>query len=101
MFELSLRKYSTNNTKHRQALLQTGDGNLYEATVNRLWGCGFHLGQLDKIIENKLTTKNLLGKVLVHVRELIKAGTDWSEIDIDLVEGWEDLGNGRKQGSLF
>ena len=27
--------------------------------------------------------------------------TDWSEIDIDLVEGWEDLGNGRKQGSLF
>ena len=27
--------------------------------------------------------------------------TDWSEIDIDLIEGWEDLGQGRKQGNLF
>lgn len=27
--------------------------------------------------------------------------TDWSLIDIDLAEGWEDLGEGRKQGNLF
>jgi len=27
--------------------------------------------------------------------------TDWSEEEIDLVNGWEDLGGGRLQGSLF
>lgn len=29
------------------------------------------------------------------------ATTDWSEMEIDLVEGWEELGEGRVQGSLF
>lgn len=29
------------------------------------------------------------------------AATDWSEADINLLEGWEDLGNGRVQGMLF
>ena len=35
---------------------------------------------------------------------LLKAGchsTDWSKIEIELLEGWEDLGNGRQQGCLF
>jgi hypothetical protein len=29
------------------------------------------------------------------------ATTDWSEMDVNLVEGWEDLGDDRFQGSLF
>ena len=29
------------------------------------------------------------------------AATDWSEEEIDLVDGWEDIGGGRLQGSLF
>ena len=29
------------------------------------------------------------------------AATDWSEEEIDLVDGWEELGEGRLQGSLF
>jgi len=29
------------------------------------------------------------------------ATTDWSEAEIDLLEGWQDLGDGRVQGSLF
>lgn len=35
---------------------------------------------------------------------LLAAGcnaTDWSEEEIDLVDGWEDLGEGRLQGNLF
>lgn len=28
-------------------------------------------------------------------------GTDWSEVSIELLEGYEDLGNGRLQASLF
>jgi RNA polymerase sigma-B factor len=27
--------------------------------------------------------------------------TNWTSIEIDLVEGWEDIGNGRVQGQLF
>lgn len=29
------------------------------------------------------------------------ATIDWSEMEIDLIEGWEDLGDGRIQASLF
>ena len=29
------------------------------------------------------------------------ATIDWSEMDVNLIEGWEDLGDGRLQGSLF
>ena len=29
------------------------------------------------------------------------AATDWSEDEIDLVNGWEELSEGRLQGSLF
>lgn len=29
------------------------------------------------------------------------AATDWSKEEIDLVDGWEDIGDGRLQGSLF
>ena len=39
------------------------------------------------------------------VNKLLEAAgchtTDWSEEEIDLIEGWEDLGEGRLQGSLF
>ena len=39
------------------------------------------------------------------VDELLAAAgcraTDWSDIDINLIEGHEDLGGGRVQGSLF
>jgi len=29
------------------------------------------------------------------------ASTDWSQMDVNLVEGWEDIGHGRAQGTLF
>lgn len=29
------------------------------------------------------------------------ANMDWSQADINLLEGWEDLGDGRVQGTLF
>lgn len=41
----------------------------------------------------------------VGINELLNAAgckpTDWSEDEIDLISGWEDLGEGRLQGSLF
>jgi hypothetical protein len=27
--------------------------------------------------------------------------TDWSELELETIEGWQDIGNGRLQGSLF
>lgn len=39
------------------------------------------------------------------VNQLLEAAgchtTDWSEDEIDLIDGWDDLGGGRLQGSLF
>lgn len=29
------------------------------------------------------------------------AATDWSQMDVNLLDGWEDVGDGRLQGSLF
>jgi DNA-directed RNA polymerase specialized sigma subunit len=29
------------------------------------------------------------------------ATTDWSQMDVNLLDGWEDVGDGRLQGSLF
>lgn len=29
------------------------------------------------------------------------AAMDWSEVDINLIEGWQDMGDGRVQGMLF
>ena len=34
-------------------------------------------------------------------RRLDANATDWSEEEIELIDGWEDLGEGRLQGNLF
>lgn len=48
-------------------------------------------------------TGNVIPKTVVN--EFLKAAgchtTDWSQSDIDLVGGWQDLGDGRLQGNLF
>ena len=40
-----------------------------------------------------------------QVDELLTAAgcetTDWSQMDISLLDGWEEIGNGRSQGNLF
>lgn len=66
-------------------------------------GLSSHSGTLDKLevylsgTGTKVPTSS--------VDELLAAAgcrtTDWSEMEIDLIEGYEDLGGGRVQGSLF
>ena len=40
-----------------------------------------------------------------EINEFLRAAgcstTDWSEEEIDLIDGWEEIGDGRLQGSLF
>ena len=61
----------------------------------------------DEIMERMQVYLSGNGSVIPkdHVDALLnRAGcesTDWSLIDIDLADGWEDLGGGRKQGNLF
>ena len=47
---------------------------------------------------------HLAGAVEAASDLLLAAGcntTDWSEDEIELIDGWEDLGEGRLQGNLF
>jgi RNA polymerase sigma-B factor len=79
---------------------------------------GIYLRAAEKALADVSETRQrLLGEVEVYLsgagsripRQAIDAllhsagcaTTDWSEVDIDLLEGWEDLGGGRCQGSLF
>ena len=62
-----------------------------------------HAGTIDNL---EIYLSGTGTKVPVEaVDELLTAAgcraTDWSEMDIDLVQGYEDLGDGRLQGSLF
>lgn len=62
-----------------------------------------HAGTINNL---EIYLSGIGAKVPVEaVDELLKAAgcraTDWSEMDIDLIQGCEDLGDGRLQGSLF
>lgn len=60
--------------------------------------------QVLKDLEIYLTgVGNVIPKKQIN-RLLLLAGceeTDWSAEDIDLINGWEEIGNGRLQGNLF
>ena len=73
---------------------------LAKGAIERLEG---HSDTMDKLEVYLSGTGNRLPTVAVD--ELLSAAgcrvTDWSDMEIDLLEGYEDLGNGRVQGSLF
>ena len=48
--------------------LRNTKGALYEATLDREFGCGLTLSQRDRIQAGTITGKNLLGQILVEYR---------------------------------
>ena len=73
---------------------------LADQTIDCLGDHSATMQQLEVYLSgtgNRLPTK--------AVDELLAAAgcrtTDWSDADISLIEGYDDLGNGRVQGSLF
>ena len=62
-----------------------------------------HKGTLDSIEVYLSGTGNRIPRESVDTL-LSAAGchtTDWNNIEVELVEGWEDIGGGRVQGQLF
>ena len=70
MRDIVKAKFDANDTI-RDKLLQT-KGRLYEATTDRVFGCGFTLGQRDQIRANSITAGNKLGELLVEYRDTHK-----------------------------
>ena len=78
---------------------------------------GMYLQMAQEAIDNLEDHVELLGQIEVYlagtgrriprwaVDSLLSAAgchaTNWSKDELDLIEGWEDVGNGRLQGSLF
>ena len=79
-------------------------GQMYlELASQTLDSLGGHSSTLEKLEVYLSGTGNRLPTTAVD--ELLAAAgcrtTDWSDADISLIEGYDDLGDGRVQGSLF
>lgn len=72
MTSVNLDKYSQ-NPAFKKELLETGDKILVEASpYDKIWGVGLHFTD-DRILDEKnWQGKNLLGKALMEVRQLLK-----------------------------
>ena len=72
MFDGVLLKFCQNEDL-KQKLLATGDAVLVEASpYDRIWGIGMRKADAEKISPENWKGLNLLGKVLMKVRETIK-----------------------------
>ena len=78
MLDVNIEKYRQNSAL-RAYLLATGDDLLVEASpVDKVWGAGV---SADKIkTEEDITGENLLGKVLMEVRDLFRSGNETCKI---------------------
>ncbi|KAL0215932.1 hypothetical protein P9112_008116 [Eukaryota sp. TZLM1-RC] len=79
------------NAEFLDALLNTGDSILVEASpFDKIWGIGLDEANPDALNPSRWKGLNLLGKVLVELRELFKSGSfdehAWS--DWDLYDSW-------------
>lgn len=72
MLEVCLAKFSQNN-ELKQTLLSTGDKIIVEGSpYDRIWGVGWHWTDPEILYEVNWRGKNLLGKVLMEVRNTLK-----------------------------
>lgn len=74
VFRANVAKF-TQNPELKEALLETGDRMLVEASpMDRIWGIGLAANDPDAYHPDKWPGLNLLGNVLTDVRAHIKAG---------------------------
>ena len=72
MYEVSLAKYSQFEN-YRKVLLETGDKELVEVNgKDRVWGIGLYADDSRILDPNQWQGQNLLGKVLMKVREELR-----------------------------
>lgn len=72
MYDANKLKYTQNNNL-KDKLLQTGNKNLYEASKSdKIWGIGY--SSIDaQNIDKKYYGQNLLGKILMKLRDELKS----------------------------
>lgn len=85
LFRAMFFKFSQNRILARK-LLATGDVGLFEATTDRFYGCGLEYNSKRWMLGD-WTGKNLAGKILMRVREIlrekIKDGIDLSSLSFN------------------
>ena len=72
LLKANIAKYEQHKAA-KQALLATGDDVIGEASVNRTWGIGLSIRQKEAIDKSKWSGQNIMGEILMNVRELIKS----------------------------
>lgn len=73
MLDVCLAKFSQNSDQ-RETLLNTGDRILVEGSpYDKIWGVGIHWAEESILDENNWKGQNLLGKVLMKVRDILKS----------------------------
>ena len=70
MKDILLYKFK-HNPYHRSKLIATYGKVLYEACTDKFWGCGYPITETYNIRENNLKGLNMLGKILMEIREQI------------------------------
>ena len=65
---IALQKVKFEDPARRKALTDTIGQHLYEATLDRRYGCGFHLGQCEEITIENIQFGNRLGEILEDLR---------------------------------
>lgn len=74
LFKVVFFKFAQNRALARK-LLATGDMGLYEATTDRFYGCGVGYNSKRWALGD-WTGKNVTGKILMRVREILKKKSD-------------------------
>jgi hypothetical protein len=73
MFDVCLAKFSQNPAR-LETLLSTGNKTIVEASpYDKVWGVGIHWTDDEILDENNWKGQNLLGRVLMKVREQLSA----------------------------
>ena len=64
------------NTKLKNTLLQTGDKIIVECSYDKIWGSGIHLNNVNALNKETWVGNNLLGKILMDIRNDINNEND-------------------------
>ena len=64
------------NTELKNTLIQTGDKNIVECSYDKIWGSDIHLNNVNALNKETWVGNNLLGKILMDIRNDINIEND-------------------------
>ena len=75
LYLANIAKY-TQNLKAREALLNTGNNTIGEASFSRTWGIGMSIGDVRALDTNRWNGKNIMGNMLMSIRDTLHPNTN-------------------------